>query len=157
MQELTLKSVIKVAQPSELPLQEQQLVEAAIEATNHSYSPYSNFSVGAALLLANGEMVTGCNQENAAFPAGLCAERTAIFAAGARFPNEAVTTIAIAARTGNGELTEEPVTPCGTCRQVMIETEKRFNHPIRILLYGRKAVYIIEGISQLMPLSFTDF
>lgn len=157
MQELILKSVIKVAQPSELPHEEQLLIDAAIEATCHSYSPYSHFSVGAALLLANGEMVTGCNQENAAFPAGLCAERTAIFAAGARFPHEAVTTLAIAARSANGQLTEEPVSPCGTCRQVMIETEKRFAHPIRILLYGQKAVYVIEGIGQLMPLSFTDF
>jgi cytidine deaminase len=144
-------------QKEELSEPEQLLVEAAIEATKRSYSPYSHFSVGAALLLENGKTVIGCNQENAAFPAGLCAERTAIFAAGAQYPNVPVTMLAIAARNSKGELTDEPISPCGTCRQVMIETETRFKHPIRILLYGKKCIYVLEGIKQLMPLSFTEF
>jgi cytidine deaminase len=109
------------------------------------------------LLLENGKTVIGCNQENAAFPAGLCAERTAIFAAGAQYPDVPVTMLAIAARNSKGELTDEPISPCGTCRQVMIETETRFKHPIRILLYGKKCIYVLEGIKQLMPLSFTEF
>jgi len=157
MQELTLNTTIKAMQKEELSEPEQLLVEAAIEATKRSYSPYSHFSVGAALLLENGKTVIGCNQENAAFPAGLCAERTAIFAAGAQYPNVPVTMLAIAARNSKGELTDEPISPCGTCRQVMIETETRFKHPIRILLYGKKCIYVLEGIKQLMPLSFTEF
>ena len=157
MQELTLNTTIKAMQKEELSEPEQLLVEAAIEATKRSYSPYSHFSVGAALLLENGKTVIGCNQENAAFPAGLCAERTAIFAAGAQHPEVPVTMLAIAARNSKGELTDEPISPCGTCRQVMIETETRFKHPIRILLYGKKCIYVLEGIKQLMPLSFTEF
>ena len=157
MQELTLNTTIKAMQKEELSEPEQLLVEAAIEATKRSYSPYSHFSVGAALLLENGKTVIGCNQENAAFPAGLCAERTAIFAAGAQYPDVPVTMLAIAARNSKGELTDEPISPCGTCRQVMIETETRFKHPIRILLYGKKCIYVLEGIKQLMPLSFTEF
>lgn len=157
MQELTLNTTIKAMQKEELSEAEQLLVEAAIEATKRSYSPYSHFSVGAALLLENGKTVIGCNQENAAFPAGLCAERTAIFAAGAQYPDVPVTMLAIAARNSKRELTDEPISPCGTCRQVMIETETRFKHPIRILLYGKKCIYVLEGIKQLMPLSFTEF
>lgn len=157
MQELTLNTTIKAMQKEELSEPEQLLVDAAIEATKRSYSPYSHFSVGAALLLENGKTVIGCNQENAAFPAGLCAERTAIFAAGAQYPDVPVTMLAIAARNSKGELTDEPISPCGTCRQVMIETEARFKHPIRILLYGKKCIYVLEGIKQLMPLSFTEF
>jgi cytidine deaminase len=99
----------------------------------------------------------GCNQENAAFPAGICAERSAIFAAGAQYPDQPVTMLAIAARNEKGELLEEPVTPCGTCRQVIIETETRFHQPLRILLYGQRHIFILEGIKQLMPLSFTEF
>jgi cytidine deaminase len=108
-------------------------------------------------LLADGTIQRGCNQENAAFPAGICAERSAIFAAGAQHPEQAVKILAIAARDTQGELTQEPVSPCGTCRQVMIETEKRFGQPIHILLYGQRCVYVMDGIHNLMPLSFTEF
>ena len=157
MKELTLKSVITECQMSELPEEERHLLTLAIEATNRSYSPYSKFSVGASVRLANGVEFIGCNQENAAFPAGICAERSAIFAAGAQYPDTAVDTLAIAARNHTGELTDEPVSPCGTCRQVIIETETRFGHEVRILLYGKKKVYVINGIRNLMPLSFTEF
>ena len=141
----------------ELTPEERSLIEQAIEGTNRSYSPYSLFHVGAALKLQNGVTYIGCNQENAAFPAGICAERSAIFAAGAQYPDQPVVMLAIAARSREGEFTKEPVSPCGTCRQVLIETETRFQHPIRILLYGQRCVYILDSIKQLMPLSFTEF
>lgn len=157
MEELVLKSAVKVAQMSELSDAERLLVQQAIDATARSYAPYSHFHVGAAIQLKNGTTIMGCNQENAAFPAGICAERSAIFAAGAQYPDEPVVMLAIAARNEKGELLEEPVTPCGTCRQVIIETETRFKQPMRILLYGQRHVYILEGIRQLMPLSFTEF
>ena len=157
MEELVLKSTVKVAQMSELTDAERSLVEQAIEATNRSYAPYSNFSVGAAILLKNGTTIMGCNQENAAFPSGICAERSAIFAAGAQYPDQPVIMLAIAARNEKGELQEEPVSPCGPCRQVIIETETRYKQPVRILLYGKKYIYVVDGIRQLMPLSFTEF
>lgn len=157
MKNLELKSIIKECQFKELNQEEQHLLELAIEATNRSYAPYSNFRVGAALLLNNGVEIVGCNQENAAYPAGLCAERSALFAAGAQYPDVPVKLLAIAARTPKGELQAEPVSPCGVCRQVIIETETRYHQPVRILLYGRDRIYAIDGISSLMPLSFTEF
>lgn len=157
MKEKVLKSTLQVAQMDELSDVERELVEMAIEGTNRSYAPYSNFHVGAAILLENGVKFIGCNQENAAFPAGICAERAAIFAAGAQYPDQPIVMLAIAARNEKGELVDDPVSPCGTCRQVIIETETRFKHPVRILLYGKKCVYIVDGIHQLMPLSFTEF
>ena len=162
MQELELKTTILVCQPEELTLEEQQLLQSAIEATERSYTPYSHFRVGAAVKLDNGIEITGSNQENAAYPSGaypsgLCAERTALFYAGARYPNASVRLLAIAARGTDGELTEEPTGPCGGCRQVILESETRAGHPIRILLYGRKYVYVIDGIRSLMPLSFSEF
>ena len=157
MRELELKSVIKVCDMDELSAEERHLVELAIEGTTRSYAPYSKFCVGAAVRLDNGVEIIGCNQENAAYPSGLCAERTALFAAGAQYPGEAVEKIAIAAREPGGELTNEPVSPCGTCRQVMIETATRFDTPIRILLYGKNRIYVMDGIKNLMPLSFTEF
>ena len=157
MKKLELKSIIKECQLEELCQEEQHLVKLAIEATDRSYAPYSKFRVGAALLLNNGVVVIGCNQENVAYPAGLCAERTALFSAGAQYPEVPVRTLAIAARTSDGELQDEPVSPCGSCRQVIIETETRFGQPVRLLLYGRKRTYVIDGIKELMPLSFTEF
>lgn len=157
MKNLELKSAIMECQLEELSEQDRRLVELAIEATNRSYAPYSKFRVGAALVLNNGVEMLGCNQENAAYPAGLCAERSALFAAGAQYPDVPVRALAIAARTPSGKLQEEPVSPCGICRQVLIETETRYHQPVRILLYGRRCVYVIEGIKELMPLSFTEF
>ena len=157
MKEIEVKPRIWEAQMDELTPEERSLIEQAIEGTNRSYSPYSLFHVGAALKLQNGATYIGCNQENAAFPAGICAERSAIFAAGAQYPDQPVVMLAIAARSREGEFTKEPVSPCGTCRQVLIETETRFQHPIRILLYGQRCVYILDSIKQLMPISFTEF
>ena len=157
MEELELKSVIKVCQLEELTAEEQHLIKLAIEATQRSYAPYSNFHVGAAVRLENGVEVIGCNQENVAYPSGLCAERTALYSAGAQYPDVPVEMLAIAARGTDDELQYEPVGPCGSCRQVIIEFETRAKHPIRMLLYGRKGVYVIDGIKALMPLSFCEF
>lgn len=158
MEEITLKSTIKVCQPEELIDDDQQLLRVAVDSTRKSYAPHSHFCVGAAVRLENGLVLPGCNQENAAFPAGICAERSAIFAAGAQYPNQPIVALAIAARDTTGQLTQDPISPCGTCRQVIIETETRFHQPVRILLYGQRKVYVIEeGIKALMPLSFTEF
>lgn len=157
MQELELKSKIQVCQMDELTPEEQHLIQLAIEATDRSYAPYSKFRVGAAVRLDNGIELSGSNQENAAYPSGLCAERTTLFYAGAQYPDIPVRMLAIAARGTDGELTEDPTGPCGACRQVIIESETRAGNPIRILLYGRKFVYIIDGIKPLMPLTFSEF
>ena len=157
MKELTLKSTIHVADYEELTDTERQLIDKAKESTYNSYAPYSHFYVGAALLLENGVIVPGCNQENVAFPAGLCAERSAIFAAGAQYPDQPVVMLAIAVRNSEGNFLQEPASPCGSCRQVIIETETRFHRPVRIFLYGTQHTYVIDGIKQLMPLSFTQF
>ena len=155
MKEIKLQTTITLSRPEELSAEDHLLVERAIEATASSYSPYSHFAVGAALRLADGTIVIGSNQENAAFPSGICAERTALFAAGAQYPEAKVEAIAIAARNADG-LLGEPVSPCGTCRQAMVETEQRSGGKLRILLYGTNHVYIIIGIGALLPLTFSD-
>ncbi len=155
METKIIQSEIKVCNLDELTADEQQLIGMAIKATDNSYAAYSHFHVGAAIRLENGETMMGCNQENAAFSETICAERSAIFAAGAQYPDLPIVMMAIAARNADGMLSE-PITPCGSCRQVMIETEQRFKHKIRILLYGTKHIYVIDGISHLMPLSFTE-
>ena len=157
MKELEIKPTILEVQMEELTDTERELIELAIEGTNRSYAPYSNFNVGAAILLKNGVKLIGCNQENAAFPAGICAERAAIFAAGAQYPDQPITMLAITARNKEGKLIDVPASPSGPCRQVIIETETRFKQPVRILLYGTKCVYVMDGIKNLMPLSFTEF
>lgn len=156
MKQETIQSLVTVCQMEELSQEDQQLVELAKEATFRSYARYSNFHVGAALRTEDGEVVIGCNQENAAFPAGLCAERTALFAAGAQYPDKAVDVIAIAARNQSGDFTPIPISPCGSCRQVLVETEQRFSHPVRIILYGARYIYQLDSIRHLMPLSFTE-
>lgn len=139
----------------ELPAQEQQLVKSAIQATGHSYSPFSHFRVGAALRLEDGSVQMGANQENAAFPSGLCAERTAIFAAQAQHPELRPVQLAIAARNVNG-LLPEPVSPCGACRQVMLQMEQRYGQPMGVILYGTKRIFKFSSASQLIPFSFGD-
>ncbi len=138
----------------ELSELDRQLIEAAKEATRRSYAPYSRFHVGAALRLDDGSLVTGTNQENAAYPSGLCAERTALYYAGSAHPDKAVTAMAIAAQSSEG-FTPAPIAPCGACRQVMLESEQRGGRPIRIVLYGTRQVCIVEGgVRELLPLTF---
>ena len=139
----------------ELSPDERRLVESAVKATDNSYAPYSNFRVGAAVALDNGEIVTGANQENAAYPSGLCAERTALFSAQAQHPAQPVKMLAIAARNESG-LLELPITPCGACRQVIVGVEDRYGKPMEILLYGKSCVYRIHSAKDLLPLSFVD-
>lgn len=155
MRTIDINIKMQFCQPEELAAEDRQLVDAAVEATNNAYAKYSHFHVGAALRLENGMVVKGANQENAAFPSSLCAERTAVFAAQANYPDQSITTIAIAARNDKG-LLQEPVTPCGSCRQVILEIEDRYKKPVRILLYGQSGVYIINTIKDLLPLSFVD-
>jgi len=139
----------------ELSADDQHLIQTAIAATENSYSPYSHFQVGAALRLANGKEVMGANQENAAFPSGLCAERSAIFAAQSNYPDQPVTALAIAARNEHG-LMHDPIVPCGACRQVILEIEDRYKQPIRIFLYGTGGVYVINTVKELLPLQFVS-
>ncbi|TGX82685.1 cytidine deaminase [Palleniella muris] len=156
MDTLNINISIKKHKPEELSEKDRMLVEKAIKATYNSYSPYSHFSVGACLLLGDGSTVIGANQENAAYPSGLCAERSAIFAAQSQHPDLPVKAIAIAARNTSGNLTAQPVTPCGSCRQVIIEIEERYKQPVRILLYGTEVVYEIETVRDLLPLCFVS-
>ena len=154
MKDLNIQIAIKIYEYEELKAADRELLDAARQATYRSYAPYSHFSVGAAARLANNIIVTGTNQENAAYPSGLCAERTTLFYANSQYPDQAVETLAIAARNERGEFLEEPIPPCGACRQVMLETEKRFKRPMRILLSGEKGIYELRSVGALLPLSF---
>ena len=155
MKSIILKINVKKCQFEELGDTDQMVINEAIKATEGSYAKYSHFNVGAAVLLDDGTVVRGANQENAAFPSGLCAERVALFAAQANYPDQPVKALAIAAKNEHG-LVPKPVSPCGSCRQVMIEVEQRYNVPMRILLYGTEGVYIIQSAEELIPLSFAD-
>ena len=155
MKEIKIQSVIRMYAMDELDETGMMLVNKAMEATNNSYAKYSNFHVGAALMLENGRVVIGANQENAAYPVTLCAERTAIFAAQANYPDQPVKALAIAARNANGFL-EDPISPCGSCRQVILEVEERYGKPIKIYLYGTKGIFVVDSIKDLLPLSFVE-
>jgi cytidine deaminase len=136
----------------ELPLEDQDLLRAAHEAVERAYAPYSGFRVGAAALLENGEVVTGNNQENAAYPSGMCAERVALFHSASRFPGVAVKALAVAS---DGEAEWGAFSPCGGCRQVIRESEFRQAEPIRLILQARQdEVAIAAGIAQYLPFSF---
>jgi len=138
----------------ELPVNDQNLLLEARRITGQAYAPYSGFHVGAAVLLENGLIVSGNNQENSAYPSGLCAERVALFYANANYPDSGVKTIAISAAK-NDVLVNEPVKPCGSCRQALAETEVRFKTPIRIILDGKDGILVLNGIESLLPLSFS--
>lgn len=138
----------------ELTTAEQELLSKARLATRSAYAPYSNFHVGAALLLENGQIITGNNQENVAYPSGLCAERVAIYAAGAQFPGIAIRTIAVTCHSPTFDV-HEPLSPCGACRQAIAEYEMRYNSPIRILLAGETGkVRAVDSITHLLPFMF---
>lgn len=155
MKKVIIKSEFSLFKFEELDDVLKTLVSKAIDATDNSYSPYSNFKVGAALQLEDGTIVIGANQENAAFSVTMCAERSAIFNAQSNHPNLAITTIAIAAKNVNG-LVHTPISPCGSCRQVILEMEQRYKRNIKILLCGSEGIYVINSIKDLLPLSFVD-
>ena len=137
----------------QLDLRDRELAQAAIEATKSSYAPYSHFNVGAAVRLDNGEIIKGSNQENAAYPSGICAERTAMFYASANYPENAMTAIAITA-SQNGTLCDNPVTPCGSCRQVMAQYQTKGGQPMEILLVGGKKIWKFGKVDDVLPLIF---
>ena len=142
----------------ELDKQLNNLCLKAEEVIDNAYAPYSQFYVGAAILLENGEIITGTNQENAAYPSGTCAERTAIFYASSKFPGVKIMAIAIAAKSKSAVFKiTKPVTPCGACRQVIAEYEQKQNSPITILMKGQdKTVYQCQSIRDLLPLMFNQ-
>jgi len=153
MKQLCIKTNLESYAWDELSEQDRQLIGEAKSMTEKSYCPYSNFHVGAAAMLKDGTIVRGCNQENAAYPSGLCAERTTLFAANANYPNTPVVALAIACYT-QGHFTANPGAPCGSCRQVMLETEHRFDTPMRVLLYGENATYVFKKAADLLPIGF---
>jgi len=141
---------------TELNEQDAWLLNEAREVTKQAYAPYSNFYVGAVAKLINGEIVAGTNQENASFPAGLCAERVLLASASTLYPEIAVEIIAISYFNSNGN-SNQPISPCGICRQTLREYEDRFNHPIKLILGGMEGrVFVFEKASSLLPLAFTS-
>ena len=155
MKKITITSTVEeYDSASELSAEDQSLLEKARAVGKNAYAPYSQFYVGAALRLENGVIVTGNNQENVAYPSGLCAERVAIFSAGAKYPDVAVSTMAITCSSPKFAV-NRPLSPCGACRQVIAEYERNSGKNIRIILAGETgAVYVVESIRQLLPLSF---
>ena len=150
-----LTSRIAVYEMNELSVEDRELVEAAQRATESSFSPYSHFQVGAAARLSDGTIFMGSNQEAAAFPSGMCAERTTLFAALAQHPDLKILSLAIAAQTG-GHFLADPITPCGACRQVMLEAEDRSGQDMRVLLYGTRGVHVLANVKSLLPLYFVS-
>ena len=140
----------------EMDPQDAELMRRAHEATQSAYAPYSKFNVGAAVRLANGEIVTGNNIENAAYPSGLCAERVAMFSAMAKFPGVAFEALAVTAHSQT-KVIAEPVAPCGACRQVMVEVEQLSKRPLRVMCQGQEGpIMVFEGVESLMPFIFLD-
>lgn len=140
---------------AELAPEDAALLQRAIEATHISYAPYSHFHVGAAALLENGEIVLGSNQENASYPVGLCAERVLLSAVSSVYPNVPIKTIAISYRNEAGK-SNRPISPCGICRQTLVEYETRLQHPIRLILGGTEGkVWVIEKAGSLLPFGFS--
>ncbi len=155
MKEKILTTKIQVLAYNELNDADKKVVDLAKEATKSSYTPYSHFNVGAALLLDNGVLIKGANQENAAF-SGICAERSACYNAGANYPGVGIRKIAVTAFQ-NGDFVENPCAPCGVCRQALLEFEVQAKHPMEVLLVGRDTIYRVESIESLLPLSFSEF
>ena len=154
MQEKKIELSFILAHLSELSAEEQQLVSNAKSAFKTAYAPYSGFLVGASVLLENGEVINGSNQENVAYPSGLCAERVALFYAGAKYPNIKVNTIAVSVLSKNFEVTDV-ISPCGACRQVMAEYEDKQDNPIKVILHSpTDKVLIANRVEDLLPFMF---
>ena len=155
MKERQIIALIQEYRPEEVPARYRDLIDAAKAATARAHAPYSKFHVGAAIRLANGETVSGANQENAAFSSGTCAERSACFYAASQYPGVPFRQIAIAAYT-DGHFQRKPISPCGSCRQALLEYEA-MHGDIEVILYGDEAVYVLPSIKSLLPLCFTEF
>ena len=139
----------------ELNAEDRELASEAIKAMEGAYAPYSHFHVGAAVRMSNGQIVRGANQENAAFPSGLCAERTAMFAAGARYPDKDMLSLALAGGV-MGRLGSQPATPCGACRQVMAQYQAKSGKPMSIILISADKVWKFEKVDDILPLIFNS-
>ncbi len=157
MNEITIATTLQVYDDiSELPLAIQNLMSSAVEVRDNAYAPYSKFNVGAALLLDNGEVIVGSNQENASYPSGLCAERTAVYYAGAKYPESKILKMAITASSQN-QITDKPIPPCGACRQAIAEYEIKQNTPIEIYFMGAKGKVVkSNSLANLLPLLFDN-
>lgn len=154
MKQISINSIFSVLTTDDLSLEDKNLMLQAFEARKKAYAPYSNFTVGVAILLDNGIVIQGSNQENAAYPSGLCAERVAIFYAGANYPNAKIIKMFISASPQNRDL-EEPIPPCGSCRQSIAEYEWKQNTPIAIYFMGAKGnIYKSDSLKNLLPLVF---
>ena len=140
---------------NELNAEDRELAQAAIEGMKGSYAPYSHFNVGAAVRMSNGQIVRGANQENAAFPSGLCAERTAMFAAGAKYPDKEMRSLALAGGI-YGRITDEPATPCGACRQVMAQYQAKSGKPMSVIMISADKVWKFEKVDDILPLIFNS-
>lgn len=166
MKEFKIEVPVREYSYAELPEEDRRLVDAAKEATANALPTYSHFSVGAAILLEDGTIVTGANQENAAFPSSMCAERTAAYWASANHPGKAIRKIAIAANTFrlNREpgasfaqcFQRNPIAPCGACRQALLEYEHLYG-PMEVILYGADRTFVLPSVASLLPVTFTDF
>lgn len=146
---------VEYSSPAEMSLSDQTVVVASIEAMNGAYAPYSHFHVGAAVLLDDGTIVKGANQENAAFPSGLCAERTAMFAASANHPDVPMSCIALAA-SQDGSICADPASPCGACRQVMAQYQLKAGHDLAVILVGAERIWKFARVDDLLPLIFDN-
>lgn len=165
MKERKIVALIREYKPEELPSEYTELVDAAKAATRRAHAPYSKFHVGAAIRLEDGTIVSGANQENAAFSSGTCAERSACFYASSQYPGVPFRQIAIAAYAEPDQASNptsapsfqlKPISPCGSCRQALLEYEA-MHGDIEVILFGQEAVYILPSIKSLLPLSFTEF
>ena len=163
MKQFEIKSLVREYTYDELNETDRQLVDKAKESTRNAYAPFSHYHVGAALLLENGQIVCGSNQENAAYPTGLCAERTAVFYASSSNPGMPIRKIAVASwqppKEGEPEeagFQKHPTSPCGGCRQALIEYE-HLSGDIEVILYGSEKIFVLPSVASLLPLGFTDF
>lgn len=157
MENKILTTEYKTATYDELSPKDRELAELARAATFRSYAPYSRFKVGAAILLDNGEIIEGANQENVAFPSGTCAERTACYYAHATYPEAKFVRIAIAARGTDDKFVSDPIAPCGACRQALLEYETLAGHDVEVILCSDSGVAIFPSVKSLLPLCFSEF
>jgi cytidine deaminase len=146
-------SYLEYSRIEEMNAEDRELAAEAIEAMGGAYAPYSHFHVGAAVRMSNGQIVRGANQENAAFPSGLCAERTAMFSASAKYPDKDMRSIAIAGGV-HGRLGREPATPCGACRQVMAQYQTKAGKPMSVIMIGADKIWKFEKVDDILPLIF---
>ncbi len=157
MKQIEVVTPILIVKYEELSVDDRRLVDEARKAFIHAYAPYSKFKVGAAIALDNGKIVAGSNQENVAYPSGMCAERSACYYAHSQFPDAKFCAIAIAACKVDGKEVVKPISPCGNCRQALLEYEMLAKNDVRVILASDDDIYILPSVKSLLPLSFVEF